>query len=175
MFHHHKQSADASGWVKMTGKMLDLQQLPGPRAPHPKLLTVELYPEGDAPVRAEVHLVPGDRHRWDDDLYLSKGDRTGFILNPATGEVRYDLTDPRNSMSAHTAAGEAWIAMDSDGQEAQYDTGPPWLVLGACPYCRRPVNQKMAALEPEPHCPSCTQILPAYPLVTSELRRQASS
>jgi hypothetical protein len=175
MFNRHKQSGDAPGWVRITGKVVSIQQLPGPRAPHPKLVTVELYPEGDSPFHGEVNLVPGDRHRWDDDLYLSMGDTSWFVLNPATGEVRYDLTDPRNHLSAHTAGGEAWMAMDGDGQDVKEDTGPPWLVLPHCLHCGRPVSQQMAAMESEPHCQSCAQVLPAYPVVTSELRRQALS
>ncbi len=63
MFGRHKQ------WVSMTGKVLDRQVLPGPSAPHPKLVTVELHQEDGAPLQAEVRLIPGDRHHWDEDLY----------------------------------------------------------------------------------------------------------
>jgi len=172
VFHRHNQ------WVRVIGKVLDRQVLPGPRAPHPKLVIVELHPEGGMPLQAEVRLIPGDRNHWDEDLYYpSVGDITGFIVDPASGETRFDMTDPRNSMAAHTAAGEAWAAApdDDDDEPTPVDSGPPWLVPAACPTCGRPVNQKMAAMERQPHCMTCAQFLPAYPVVTSQLRNQSLS
>jgi len=170
MFHRHNQ------WVKVTGSVLDRQVLPGPRAPHPKLVTVELHPEDGMPLRAEVRLIPGNHHHWDDDLYYpSVGDVTGFIFDPASGETRFDMTDPRNSMTAHLAAGDAWAAAPDDDEPTPVDSGPPWLVPARCPQCGKPVNQQMAAMERQPHCMNCTQLLPAYPVVTSQLRKRSLS
>ncbi len=171
MFHHQQ-------WVKVSGKVLDRQVLAGHKAPHPKLVIVELRLEDGTKVQAEVHLIPGSHDHWDDDLYYpSVGDVTGFIHHPSSGEARFDMTDPRNSMGAHVAAGDAWAAAlnNDDDEPVKADSGPPWLVPAKCPQCGKHVNQKMAAMEDQPHCMSCAQLLPAYPLVTSQLREQSLS
>ena len=134
-------------------------------------MTVEFHPDGGAPIQADVRLIPGDRHHWDDDLYYPQvGDITGFIFDPASHETRFDMSDPRNSMAAHLAAGEAWAAApdDDDDQPTQVGSGPPWLVVATCPSCRRPVDQRRVAMERQPHCMACAQVLPAYPVVTSQ-------
>jgi len=111
-------------------------------------------------------------------FYPSVGDITGFIVDPSSGETRFDMSDPRNSMTAHTAASDAWAAApddDDDDEPVAVDSGPPWLVSAKCPACGKPVNQKMAAMDQQPHCGHCALPLPAYPVVTSNLRRQALS
>ncbi len=85
------------------------------------------------------------------------------------------MTDPRNSMAAHLAAGEAWAAAPDVDEPTPVDSGPPWLVVAKCPHCGRPVDQRRAAMERQPHCMGCAQVLPAYPVVTSQLRRQSLS
>jgi len=163
-------------WVRMPGKVLDRQVLPGPRAPHPKLLTIELHPQDSPAFQAQVQLIPGDPYRWSEDLYYPKvGDITGFIVDTNTGEARFDMTDPRNCMSAHSAGGEAWIAMPDTDEEMRVDTGPPWLVAPACPFCSTLVDQRWMAAQQQPQCPSCFQPLPVHPVITSKLRRDALS
>lgn len=159
MLHRHNQ------WVRATGKVLQSQVVPGPRLPNPTLVTVELHPEGSAPLRAEVHLIPGDRDYLDLN-YPAIGGVTGFIFDPASGETRFDLTDPRNSLAAHRAANEAWDSRPDDAP-VRFGSGPPWLVVARCPQCGKPVNQPMAARESEPHCQHCTRPLPAYPYLSS--------
>jgi hypothetical protein len=87
------------------------------------------------------------------------------------------MTDPRNSMKANIAANDAWMAMpDTDDDEPmKVDAGPPWIVAGQCPYCLAYMDQKWASAQPEPRCVTCGQPLPAFPLVTSQLRRDALS
>jgi hypothetical protein len=143
--------------------------VPGPRIPYPTLVIVELHPEGSGPLRAEVHLIPGDHNYWDPDLnFPAVGGVRGFIFDPASGETRFDLTDPRNSMAAHRAAAEALENRPAD-QPVRVDSGPPWLVPPRCPGCGKPVSQKMAARESQPHCQNCTSALPAYPYLTSQI------
>jgi hypothetical protein len=163
-------------WVRVTGKVLGKQVVPGPRTPHAKIVTVELRPDGATPFQAQVNLVPWDPNHWDEDIYYPKvGDVRTFLFDPASGETRFDLTDPRNSMSANTAAGAAWAAAPDNDEPIKPDCGPPWLVAAICPYCSVPVDQRLAAMQPQPQCQTCSQILPAYPLVTSALAREARS
>jgi hypothetical protein len=165
VLHRHNQ------WVKASGRVLDSQIMPGPKAPHPTIITVELHPEGGSPLRAEVCVIRGDRNHWNPDLfYPSVGDVTGFVFDPASGETRIDMTDPRNSTTAHRAAAEAWEARPSD-QPVLIDSGPPWFVPARCPLCNKPVNQAMAAREGQPHCMSCGRPLPAYPFLISHTGR----
>ena len=168
------QQRATAQWVRMPGKVLDRQVMPGPRAPHPKLLTIELHPPGGTPFQGQVQLIPGDPYRWSEDLYYPKvGDITGFVVDPVSGEARFDMTDPRNSMAAQTAAGEAWAAMPDTDEPAKVDTGPPWLVPAACAFCGMPVDQRWMAAQQQPQCASCYQPLPAFPVITGKLRREA--
>jgi hypothetical protein len=161
VFHDRKQ------WVKVTGRIIQVQILPGRSAPHPKLFVVELLPEDSTPVQAEIRVRPGHQEHGYGDLYFRMDKEvTGFLLNPATREVRFDMTDPRNSRSAHAAARASWAASPDYGQPTPADSGPPWLVLPTCPSCRKPVDQRRAAMGNEPRCPLCVQPLPASPLVT---------
>ncbi len=161
MFHGRKH------WVKVTGRIAGMEVLPRGRAPHPKLFSIELYPEDGAPVRAEILLRPDHPEHGYEDLYFRLDKEvTGFLFNPETNEVRFDLTDPRNSRSAHVAAGAAWVDSPDYGETTPAGSGPPWLVLPACPSCRKRVDQRLAAMGNQPLCPSCLQPLPASPLVT---------
>jgi hypothetical protein len=82
------------------------------------------------------------------------------------------MTDPRNSMAAHLAFGDCLEAMLEsaleNGDTGADGSGPPWLVPAKCPQCGKHVNQKMAAMENQPHCMNCAQPLPAYPGLTSQ-------
>jgi hypothetical protein len=155
VLHRHNQ------WARATGKILQSQIVPGPKLPNPTLLTVELHPEGSPPLQAEVRLSLGDRSNWDLS-FPAVGRVTGFIFDPASGEARLDLADPRNSIAAHRAASEAWESRLPD-QPVRAGSGPPWLVPAKCPRCGKPVIQQMAAREDQPHCQHCTGPLPAYP------------
>ncbi len=177
MFHRQQHNNPSfTRWVRVRGKVVGEQVVPGPRAPHAKIVAVELQPEGAAPFPAQVDLVPWDPHHWEEDIYFPRiGDVRTFLFDPATGETKFDMTDPRNSMSANTVAGEAWAMAPDNDEPMKPDTGPPWLVGVICPYCSVPVDQRMAAMQPQPTCQTCSQALPAYPLVTSDLAREALS
>ena len=160
MFRSHKQL------VKMPGRVVEMQVLPGKSAPHPKLFIVELQPEDSAPVRAEIKVRPGYSEHGYDDLYFSTGQHVTFLVNPATQEAHFDMTDPRNSMSAHTAATDAWVqSMSDDDENAPDGSGPPWLVPGTCPSCNKKIDQFRTSMENQPHCAHCVYPLPAFPLV----------
>jgi hypothetical protein len=177
MFHGHKHHLPSfSHWVRATGKVLGKEVVPGPRTPHAKIVLVELRPEGAAPFQAKVDLIPWDHQHWEEDIYFPRvGDVRTFIFDPASGETRFDMTDPRNSMSANTAAGEAWAAAPDNDEPLKPDSGPPWLVGAICPYCSVPVDQRQATMQAQPQCMTCSQVLPAYPLVTSDLAKEALS
>lgn len=164
MFHNHKQ------WIQVSGRVLGLEVLPGKSAPHPKLFVIELHPEDSAPVRAEIRVRPGSsEHGYGDLFYRTDKDIIGFLFNPSTGEARFDMADPRNCLSAHMAAGDAWTeSMDDD--QLNDGSGAPWLVPATCPACRKRVEQRRAAMENRPHCQSCLHPLPAFPLVPSRRR-----
>lgn len=177
MFHRQQQTGQPfSGWVRVAGKVTGKQVVPGPHAPHAKVVSVELHPEGAVPFQAQVNLIPRDRGHWDEDILFPQiGEVRTFLFDPAAGETRFDMADPRNSMSANSAAGEAWAMAPGNDEPVKPDTGPPWLVGAICPHCSVPVDQRFAAMQPQPTCQTCSQPLPAYPLVTSDLARQALS
>ena len=161
LFHGQKQ------WVKVAGRIVGMEVLPRGRAPHPKLFRIELQPADGPPIRAEIRLRPDRPEHGYEDLYFRLDEEvTGFLYNPATREARFDMTDPRNSRSAHVEAGAAWAAASDSGESAPAGSGPPWLVPSACPSCRKRVDQRRVAMGNQPLCPSCLQLLPAYPLVT---------
>jgi hypothetical protein len=154
VFRSHKQL------VSMQGRVVEMQVLPGKSAPHPKLFIIELQPEDSAPMRAEIKVRPGSSEY--SDLYFSTNRVAGFLVNPATQEAHFDMSDPRNTMSAHTAATDAWAQSDDDSVDG---SGPPWLVPGSCPSCHKKIDQLRTSMENQPHCAHCLHPLPAFPLV----------
>ncbi len=154
----------------MVGNIVDLQLLPRLRGqgrdhwPHPKRYVVELHPVDRAPYRAEIDIPPID---YPDDFFFSQpGDVTGFIVNPATGEVRFDMTDQRNSRAAHLAGADVLEQQLLAGVPADPGlavTGPPWVVPATCPGCGAPVDQATQAMAPAPTCAFCDEPLPAQP------------
>ncbi len=156
-------------WIKVSGWVNEIKILPGPRSPHPKLFLIEVQPEDGGSVQAEIRVTPGHQEHGYEDLYFRTDKSvTGFLFNPATGQARFDMTDPRNSRSAHSAAGMAWRHTPTDARPASMVGGPPWLVLPACRSCKKKVDQGRAAMENQPHCPSCLHLLPASPWVVIE-------
>ncbi len=162
----HKDRPDQ--WEKMIGTMIEMRTLPGKYAPHPKVFVVELHPEGREPVQAEVH--------WDVNIdeRLYKGDLraplarevTGFIVNRVSGEVRLDMSDPRNSMTAQEAEFKRLEALDDEDEPAgpgESVTGPPWIVPDKCPSCGAMVDHATASIEQDPRCEFCHQPLPVEP------------
>jgi hypothetical protein len=166
-----RKQQDDKHWVKVTGKVLRIEILPGPSSPHPKLFVVELQMEDGTPMRAEIKV---NQHRpvhgYEDLFFRGDHDDTGFLFKPATREVRFDMTDPRNSGSAHRAATSALVRSlnpDLSSQDIADSSGRPWLVGPRCPTCRKEVDQRRASMDNRPHCLSCMSPLPAFPLRTS--------
>ena len=175
MLHRHKKQADDSDlpldqWEKMIGNIVDLQLLPkltGPGREHwpsPKLYVVQLHPEGREAFRGEVHIHPIDHP--DDFFFSQPGTVTAFIVNPVSGEVRFDMSDQRNSVAAHQSAvdlmQEEFLA-DKPADAGQAITGPPWVVPAECPQCGARVDQATQSMELAPKCGFCHQPLPADP------------
>lgn len=176
MLRRHKHRAAASAelpldqWEKLTGNILDLQLMPkltGPGQEHwpsPKRYVVQLHPAGGEAFQAEVLIHPVD---FPEDFYFSQpGAVTGFVRNPATGEVRFDMTDTRNSTRAHQAGADHLMDELLSGVPADPGepvTGPPWVVPETCPDCGARVDQATSAMELDPRCAFCHQPLPAQP------------
>jgi hypothetical protein len=85
-------------------------------------------------------LKPGREQQWEKIIGNVVGDVRGFVVNPASGETRFDMTDGRNSWAVQNAATDA-----------------------TCPTCGAPVDQASAAMDLAPHCAFCHQPLPAQP------------
>jgi len=175
MLHRHKKDT-ASGklptaqWDKVTGNILDLQLLPkltGPGQEHwpsPKRYVVQLHPADREPYTAQIDIPPVD---FPDDFYFSQpGAVTGFVVDPASGEVRFDMDDPRNSTTAHQKDFdllENQILAGTPAGPGEAVTGPPWIVPAICPDCGAPVDQATSAMALDPKCEFCHEPLPVQP------------
>jgi hypothetical protein len=173
VFGHHKdarapeQDQPDEPWDKAPGNVLDMRLLPAPYPPHPKVFVVQLHPDGASPFQAEIPYNLTNSDNLYADLFLPPvGAVTGFVVHRGTGEVRFDMTDKRNSRSAHQADAEGLMGQMLTGVAAdpgQAVTGPPWVVPAICPNCDAPVDQATAAMDPDPRCAYCHQPLPVQP------------
>jgi hypothetical protein len=163
MLHRHHQQ-----WEKVVGRVVSIEVVHKRPSMNPKIVTVELHPDGQQPVRAELHLDPLDRHWNDDTFFPLEGEVRGFLYDPASGEVQLDMDDPRNSQKARESDLDRLMAEadEEDPQPAapgENVTGPPWIVPATCPNCSAPVDQATMAMETDPRCAYCHQPLPAQP------------
>jgi hypothetical protein len=172
VFHRHKddhQDAhhEAEHWEKVTGNVVEMRLLPSQYPPHPKVFVVQLHPEGRDPFQAEVPYNPTNWDGYYADLFLPPaGAVTGFVVGTGSGEVRFDMSDKRNSMAAHLAGADTLMDKLLAGQPAdpgEAVTGPPWVVPATCPNCDAPVDQATASMDPDPKCGYCHQPLPVQP------------
>lgn len=172
MLHRHRHDTTAN-WEKANGRVVDYEllksPLPGNQGPHPKRYTVELFPDGREPFEGVVVVDLYDRHydeKYGDLFYPSKGDVRGFLFDPASGSVDFDMTDARNSSAAQDAAAQQMMDRMLAGEPAHADedvSGPPWVLPVNCPNCSAPVDQATEAMKLEPRCAYCHQPLPAEP------------
>lgn len=166
----HHEPAAAPQWEHVTGNIVDLQLLPkltGPGQQHwpsPKRYTVLLHPEGREAYRATIDVHPIDHP---DDLFFAQpGAVTGFLVDPASGQVQFDMADRRNSMKAHQTDAslvENEVLSGVVAPRGEAVTGPPWVVPAECPGCGAAVDQATAAMDLAPRCAFCHQPLPAEP------------
>ncbi|HEX4833492.1 MAG TPA: hypothetical protein VH478_20635 [Trebonia sp.] len=92
-FGHHQ-------WIRVEGTVLERRILhPERSAPHAKLFVVRLDPPGQAAVTVELTLHPSDR----DYLTIAQpkaGQVRGFLYDPKSGKLQFDLEDPRTNLTA---------------------------------------------------------------------------
>jgi hypothetical protein len=167
MFNRQKHPRREEHWEPVIGNVLEMKLLPAPYTPHPKVFVVQLHPQGREPFQAEI---PYNMDNWDNlynDLFLPEaGTVTSFVVETGSGEVRFDMSDPRNSTSAHLAEGDRLMNQLLEGKAAapgESVTGPPWVVPAICPTCDAPVDQATATMDPDPKCAYCHQPLPVQP------------
>jgi len=160
------QSAAASGhWEHVTGTVLEARELDGYADPT-MVFTVRLEPEGRAPFPAEIRYDESNEYERYADLYTPEaGDVTGFEVDSGSGEVRFDMSDDRNSVSAHILAR---VAPEESGPIAgtapgATPTGPRWFVPATCPNCGATVDRATASTAEAPACEVCHQPLPTQP------------
>jgi hypothetical protein len=161
--------APASGrWEPVTGTVVEARDLDveDGHADPVVVFVVEVHPEGRPPIRAEIRYDASNEYDLYADLCLhDAGDVTGFVVDTGSGEVRFDMSDPRNSTSARILA-----RLEAEGTAPSADagpevgpTGPPWAVPATCPRCGAPVDQAVASRAVAPACDTCLAPLPVQP------------
>jgi hypothetical protein len=113
-FGHHDR-------VFLDGTVLERRILhPGRPAPHAKLFVVSLQPPGQPPVTAELTLHPSDRH-YTDIAQPEAGEVRGFLYDPKSGKLEFDLEDDRNNLAVMLSAADAMAAeLERDFPDEDY-------------------------------------------------------
>jgi hypothetical protein len=102
-FGHH-------GWVVLDGTVLERRILhPERSAPHAKLFVVRLEPFGQPPLTVELTLRPSDRG-YADIAQPHAGEVRGFLYDPKSGKLEFNLEDDRNSLAVMISDGDAMVA-----------------------------------------------------------------
>ena len=97
-------------WVFLDGKVLERRILhPQRSAPHAKLFVVRLEPPGQPPVTVELTLHPSDRD-YTDIAQPEAGEVRGFLYDPKSGKVEFNLEDDRNNLAVMISAADAMAA-----------------------------------------------------------------
>lgn len=149
----------------MTGTVVEVRE-PNATDQHsdPELaFVVELRPEGGEPFRVELRYDAGNEYDLYADLYPpDPGDVTGLVVHAGTGEVRFDMDDPRNSTGARilarieAEATDRAVARGSAGTAADAPEG----TNATCPTCGAPVDESATATGAAPVCSFCLEPLP---------------
>ena len=102
-FGHHE-------WMFLDGTVLERRILhPGRPAPHAKLFVVRLDPPGQPTVTVELTLHPSQRN-YADIAQPQAGEVRGFLYDPKSGKLEFNLEDDRNNLTQMIADGDAMIA-----------------------------------------------------------------
>jgi hypothetical protein len=161
----HGQSGGGQHGEQLAGNVAGKRLLPGQYPPHPKVFTVQLHPEDGEAFLAEVRLDPDDDGR--EELYQPEpGGLRDFIFGQATGETHREVTDGRNSRTAHRARPKGLMSAVPQRQPAPEDasvTGRPRVAAAICPACGAKAGQAHQATKTEPACRFCRERLPARP------------
>ena len=158
--------ADASGhWEPMPGTVTEARELDG--YPDPTMeFTVRLEPEGRPPQQAQIRYDESNEYELYADLYTpDAGDVTGFLVDTGSGEVRFDMSDVRNSTSARILARVDPEASGPPGGTAAGATPdrPRWFVPATCANCGATVDRATASMAEAPACEVCREPLPTRP------------
>jgi hypothetical protein len=111
-FGHHE-------WAFLDGTVLERRILhPERSAPHAKLFVVRLDPPGQPPLTLELTLHPSDRD-YTDIAQPEAGEVRGFLYNPKSGKLQFNLEDDRNNLNVMLSDADAMAAelerdLDSD-------------------------------------------------------------
>ena len=102
-FGHHE-------WVFLDGTVLERRILhPGRPAPHAKLFVVRLDRTGQPPLTVELTLHPSDRN-YTDIAQPEAGDVRGFLYDPKSGKLEFNLEDDRNNLNVMLSEADAMAA-----------------------------------------------------------------
>ncbi len=94
----------------MDGTVLERRILhPGRPAPHAKLFVVRLAPPDQPPFTVELTLHPSDRD-YTDIAQPEAGEVRGFLYDPKSGKVQFNLEDDRNNLTVMLADADAVAA-----------------------------------------------------------------
>ena len=110
-FGHHE-------WAFLDGTVLERRILhPERSAPHAKLFVVRLEPPGQPPLTLELTLHPSDRD-YADIAQPEAGEVRGFLYDPKSGKLEFNLEDDRNNLNVMLSDADAMAAeleRDLDG------------------------------------------------------------
>ena len=102
-FGHHER-------VFLDGTVLERRILhPGRPAPHSKLFVVRLEPPGQPPLIVELTLHPSDRD-YTDIAQPEAGEVRGFLYDPKSGKLEFNLEDDRNNLTVMLSDADAMAA-----------------------------------------------------------------
>ncbi len=97
-------------WAFLDGTVLERRILhPERSAPHAKLFVIRLEPTGQPPINVELTLHPSDRD-YADIAQPEAGEVRGFLYDPKSGKVEFNLEDDRNNLTVMLADADAMAA-----------------------------------------------------------------
>ncbi len=94
----------------LDGTVLERRILhPERSAPHAKLFVVRLQPPGQPPLTVELTLHPSDRD-YTDIAQPEAGEVRGFLYDPKSGKLQFNLEDDRNNLTVMLGDADAMAA-----------------------------------------------------------------
>jgi hypothetical protein len=97
-------------WLFLDGTVLERRILhPNRSAPHAKLFVVNVQPPGQQPLTIELTLHPSD-HDYADIAQPEAGEVRGFLYDPKSGKLKFNLEDDRNNLNVMLSQADAMAA-----------------------------------------------------------------